>query len=860
MAKDIIKLQVQILGPVTWLGAAVAALAALNVSAQTTNCVPPASGLISWWPGDGNANDFLGRANGTYSGGYTTGIVGQAFTSVSVAISNSPSLNPTNGITIEAWVLTSGGGGGNSFYVVSKDGDTANRQYILSIGPYGRFRAHIGVPALVYFDGQTVVQPNTWYHVAMTYDRVALNLYVNGNLDGTIGATGPILVTPEPVRLGGGSPYTPYYSGIIDEASLYDRALSASEIQAIYSANGAGKCKIPFPASIVSEPNSRTQNAGTDALFSVGAIGTPPLTYQWEINSTNVAGATGSNLTLTNVQSRDAGVYRVVVTNSVATVTSAPANLVVSPTAPVVQAGPPNRNAIAGTQLSLFVSAYGSEPLNYQWRLNATNLPGATGASLVFDAVQTTDAGKYDADISNSFGSVTSRVATLTVRDYPKPSTIVAWGDNSYGQTTPPAGETNVVAIAAGALQTVLLRQDGTLGDFGSQIASPITYSDLPGAAAVGTVDFYGLALGTDGRPTAFGLTYLSGASDVPTSVTNAVAIAIGTPRLALKDDGIVVGWLPGLYNGPPDPSGIFASLTTLSDVADIAMRGSHCLALRSNHTVVAFGSNNNGETNVPPGLNDVAAISAGAAHCLALKTDGTVVAWGNNGSGQTNVPEGLSGVIAISAGDLHNLALKSNGVVVAWGDNSYGQTNVPSNLSNVVFISAGSHHSAVLTKQPGIAIAPLTQTAFAGTDVTFTSFATGYAPLFYHWMHDGTDIAWATNFSLSLVNVPLTGAGNYQCVVSNAFGTATSFPASLTVLRQRPLFDASWSRTHSTNRNFGLLLNYLSGHGNIILEASTNLLDWEAIYTNPPVLGSFQYFDSAATIMPSRFYRAIEQ
>jgi predicted cobalt transporter CbtA len=63
--------------------------------------------------------------------------------------------------------------------------------------------------------------------------------------------------------------------------------------------------------------------------------------------------------------------------------------------------------------------------------------------------------------------------------------------------------------------------------------------------------------------------------------------------------------------------------------------------------TVVAWGRNDYGQTNVPAGLNDVIAIAAGGAHTVVLRSDGTVVAWGRNDHGQTDVPAGLAGVTA---------------------------------------------------------------------------------------------------------------------------------------------------------------------------------------------------------------------
>ncbi|NWJ47138.1 MAG: Ig-like domain repeat protein, partial [Chloroflexi bacterium] len=143
-----------------------------------------------------------------------------------------------------------------------------------------------------------------------------------------------------------------------------------------------------------------------------------------------------------------------------------------------------------------------------------------------------------------------------------------------------------------------------------------------------------------------------------------------------------------------------------LNNVIAVSAGLQHNLALKSDGTVVAWGDNVDGELDVPVGLNNVIAISAGRSHSLALKSDGTVVAWGWNQYGPfIPPPVGLSNVIAISDGVNHSLALKSDGTVVAWGNDSFGQSNVPAGLSGVVAISAGSVHSLAL-KSDGTVVA----------------------------------------------------------------------------------------------------------------------------------------------------------
>ena len=79
----------------------------------------------------------------------------------------------------------------------------------------------------------------------MTYDGSSLALFVDGALDGSMAVSGSIITTTQPVRIGGGAPAGAplHFQGLIDEVSIYDRALTAVEIQAIFNAGSAGKIK-----------------------------------------------------------------------------------------------------------------------------------------------------------------------------------------------------------------------------------------------------------------------------------------------------------------------------------------------------------------------------------------------------------------------------------------------------------------------------------------------------------------------------------------------------------------------------------------------------------------------------------------
>ena len=184
---------------------------------------------------------------------------------------------------------------------------------------------------------------NVFQHIAVSYDGYsgAINFYTNGALALATNVNfGWILVpqTSYPVYIGARLSGSYYYSGLMDELSLYNRALSAAEIASSYTAGNAGHFLCVSSPIIISQPLGQTQSVGNDAPMQVSALGTAPLYYQWLFNGGAISGATTSALDLTNVQTNNAGTYTVAVTNSSGSVTSNPAVLTV--TTPVIAWAP----------------------------------------------------------------------------------------------------------------------------------------------------------------------------------------------------------------------------------------------------------------------------------------------------------------------------------------------------------------------------------------------------------------------------------------------------------------------------------------------------------------------------------------
>ena len=175
--------------------------------------------------------------------------------------------------------------------------------------------------------------------------------------------------------------------------------------------------------SITSQPGNQSVVIGQTATFNVTATGTTPLSYLWRKGTVVVTNSSAASFSIVNAQTTDAGTYSVIVSNSLGTATSSNATLAVNAAvvAPAITAPPTNQLVFQGQNAFLSVVASGTGPLSYQWRRNSaklvesTHLSGTQSNLLTINSAATNDSGRYSVVITNSAGSVTSQVATLTV-------------------------------------------------------------------------------------------------------------------------------------------------------------------------------------------------------------------------------------------------------------------------------------------------------------------------------------------------------------------------------------------------------------------------------------------------------------
>lgn len=352
--------------------------------AQGAECTPKPAGLATWWRGDSGPWDWAGTNHASLQNGawvVDNGKVGRALRFDGVddfALVSEPAdlLTSPTAFTFEAWIRPTGPGsdahdggtviGRESSYLIARFADGSIAWAFANSSP-----------SFSWVDTGFDAPLSAWTHLAVVYDGGQIRTYANGAWVHTYAGAGAVATGWDHLLLGARAGDRQCFNGLIDEASLYRRALTGAEIAAIYQADSAGKCVDPAPPTLVLQPENASVREGLTARFDSAALGLDPLRCQWQFQGSNLAQATNASLVLANVTTNQSGMYRVMVSNACGSVTSVVATLTVAPLDEFTIA--------VGDRVSLGVPGSGAGNLETPLAEDLYQFEGTAGTRVYFD-------------------------------------------------------------------------------------------------------------------------------------------------------------------------------------------------------------------------------------------------------------------------------------------------------------------------------------------------------------------------------------------------------------------------------------------------------------------------------------------
>jgi len=553
-------------------------------------------------------------------------------------------------------------------------------------------------------------------------------------------------------------------------------AVAANSVGSVTSA--VATLTVLVPPRLLAQPASVTAAVGSNAVLSVSATGTSPLSFQWSKDGSpladggTISGSSSNVLRIVPVAATDAGNYSVSIVNAAGSTNSTAATLTVV-TPPSIVMPPAPVAIIAGNPASFTVSADGTAPFTYQWRKNGANIPGATSATLSFPAITATNAGNYSAVIANLAGSVTSADAALTVL---LPPSIVTQPVSSF--TAPGGTATLTVAVGGTAPFTYQWFKAGSpLADGGNiSGANTATLS----VAAVSTNDY---------------ADYFVAVANSYGSATSAVV------RVTINSAPIFLTQPASLTVARSNAAAFTATVTGTGPLAYQWSRNGVKIAGATNTTLAFLHAltNNNGNYSVVVTNRYGRATSAVATLTVIVPPTFALQAsnrWAKAGS------------ISIFRASVTGTApfqfqWFKDGSPLTDGGNIFGATSnvltvtqVSTNDTGNYFLTASNFAGGVASSNaqftvvlpPVIVAQPADLTVVQSNAATFSVSVSGTAAIRFQWRKAGKAIIGATNASYVIPLAKTNDIGLYSVLVTNRAGSLISSNAQLIVL-QPPVF-----------------------------------------------------------------------